>query len=118
MNSRICDICNVDVQRASYAKHLRSKKHLENEKQNGMITPEWLFRETIENKNIYNPKQFKQIARDIIKLDEKLLNRELAKKMLNSYYLTARALRIGFNITLESHHINHANSKLIIKHTS
>ena len=32
MNSRKRDICNVDVHRASYAKHLRSKKHLENEK--------------------------------------------------------------------------------------
>ena len=29
-NSRICDICNVNVHRASFAKHLRSKKHLEN----------------------------------------------------------------------------------------
>ena len=29
MNSRKCDIGNVDVQRASYAKHLRSKKQLE-----------------------------------------------------------------------------------------
>ena len=26
-------------------KHLRSKKHLENEKQNGMIIIEWLFKE-------------------------------------------------------------------------
>ena len=37
MNSRKCEICNVDVQRASYVKHLRSKKHLENLKQNEMI---------------------------------------------------------------------------------
>ena len=29
MNSRKCDICNIDVHRASYVKHLRSKKHLE-----------------------------------------------------------------------------------------
>ena len=32
-------VCNFDVHRASYAKHLRSKKHLENEKQNDMIIP-------------------------------------------------------------------------------
>ena len=25
MNSRKCDVCNVDVHRASYIKHLRSK---------------------------------------------------------------------------------------------
>ena len=37
MNSRKCEICNVDVHRASYQKHLRSKKHLENMKQNEMI---------------------------------------------------------------------------------
>ena len=28
MNSRKCDVCNVDNHRASYMKHLRSKKHL------------------------------------------------------------------------------------------
>ena len=57
MNSRKCDICNIDVHRASYQKHLRSKKHLENEKDNDMIIPEWLFKQPVENKNkkIYNP---------------------------------------------------------------
>ena len=51
MNSRKCEICIVDVHRASYVKHLRSKKkHLENEKQNQMIIPQWLFQEPIENK--------------------------------------------------------------------
>ena len=35
--------------------------------------------------------------------------------MLNPYYFTDRALKFGFNFTLESHHINHANSKLIVK---
>ena len=50
MNSRKCDVCNIDVHRASYVKHLRSRKHLENEKQNDMIIPEWLFKEPIENK--------------------------------------------------------------------
>ena len=32
MNSGKCEVCKVDVHRASYMKHLRSKKHLENEK--------------------------------------------------------------------------------------
>ena len=50
MNSRKCEICNVDVHRASFVKHNKSKKHLENEKQNEMIIPELLFREPIENK--------------------------------------------------------------------
>ena len=58
MNSRKCEICNVDVHRASYMKHLRSKKHIENMKQNEMIIPEWLFQEPIEKKirKIYNTK--------------------------------------------------------------
>ena len=50
MNSRKCEICNIDVHRASYVKHLRSKKHIEKEKINIMIIPEWLFQEPIENK--------------------------------------------------------------------
>ena len=76
MNSRKCESCNVDVQKASTAKHLRSKKQFENAKQNELIIPEWLFKEPIENKNekIYIPKLLKQIARDIIKLDYKQLN--------------------------------------------
>ena len=32
MNSRKSDVCNIDVLKASYAKYLRSKKHLKNEK--------------------------------------------------------------------------------------
>ena len=116
MNSRRCEICNVDVHRASYIKHLRSKKHIENMKQNEMIIPEWSFQEPVENKikKIYNPKPLKQLARDNIRLDDKQLNKELAKKMINPYYFTDRNLKVGFKINLDSHHINHANSKLTI----
>ena len=58
MNSHKSEICNVDVHRASYVKHLRCKKHLENEKLNKMTLPEWLFREPYEKKTkkLYNPK--------------------------------------------------------------
>ena len=55
-NSRTCEICNVNVHRASMQKHLRSKKHLENKKQNEMIIPEWLFKEEqapIKKQKIY-----------------------------------------------------------------
>ena len=117
MNSRKCEICNVDVHRASYSKHLRSKKHLENIKQSEMMIRESLFQEPVENKvkKIYNPQSLKQLARNNIKLDDKKLNKEIAKKMINPYYFTDKNLKIGFIITLESHHINHANSKLIIE---
>ena len=116
MNSRKCEICNVDVHRASCIKHFRSKKHFENIKQNDMIIPEWLFQEPIENKikYIYNPKSLKQLARNNIKLDDKQLNKELAKKMINPYYFTDRNLKVGFKGNLDSHHNNHANSKLTI----
>ena len=85
MNSRKCELCNVDVHRASYVKHLRSKKHLKNMKQNEMIIPEWFFQETIENKikKIYNPKSLNQIARDDSRLDDKQINKKLAKRLLN-----------------------------------
>ena len=55
------------------------------------------------------------MARDIIKLDDKHLNKESTKKTINPYFFTDRALKLGFNITLENHHINHANSNLIVK---
>ena len=44
-NSRTCEVCNTSVHRASFVKHLRSKKHLENIEQNEMIIPDWLFKE-------------------------------------------------------------------------
>ena len=34
--------------------------------------------------------------------------------MLNPYYFTDNNLRVGFKINLDSHHINHLNSKLTI----
>ena len=53
-----CEICNIDVHRASYAKHLKSKRHLENIRQNDLNITECLFKEEhtpIKNKikNIY-----------------------------------------------------------------
>ena len=44
-NSRTCEVCNVNVHRASFVKQLRSEKHLENMIQNEMIIPEWFFKE-------------------------------------------------------------------------
>ena len=117
MNSRKCDVCDVEVHRASYAKHLKSKNHLEKMKQNEMIIPEWLFKEPTENriKNIYISESLRQISRDNIKLDEKQLNKEIAKKMNNPYYFTDRAIQVGLNITLESHQTNHANFKIFVQ---
>ena len=116
MNSRRCEVCNVDVHRASHMKHMRSKTHLESIKQSEMIIPEWLFREPIENKikKIYNPKSLKQLARNNIRLDDKQLNKELAKKMINPYYFSDRNSQVAYKVNLDSHLINHLNSKLTI----
>ena len=117
MNSCKCEICNVYVHRASYQKHLRSKKHLENMEQNEMIIPEWLFQKPIEKKikKLYNPKSLKQLARNFIKLEDKQVKKELAKKMINPYYFTHRSLQVGFKINLDSLNTHHANSKLTVK---
>ena len=66
-NSRTCEICNVNVHRASMQKHLRSKKHLEKLEQNEMIIPEWFFKEEkspIKKKiqKVYNPQNIKTIS--------------------------------------------------------
>ena len=114
-NSRTCDVCNVNVHRASFAKHLRSKKHLENVEKNEMIIPDWLFKEEkspIKKKiqKVYNPKTLIQLAREKIELDDK----ELAKLMINPYYFIDKNLKIGFKTNLESHNFSHANSILSI----
>ena len=116
MNSRRCEICNVDIHRVSYNKHMRSKRHLTNMEQNEMIIPEWLIKENNENKikKIYNPRSLKQLARNKINLDDKQLNKELAKKMINPYYFSDRNLIAAYKINLDNHHINHLNSKLTI----
>ena len=118
-NSPTCDICNVDVHRASYAKLLRSEKHLKNEKQYELIIPEWLVKEEevpIEKqiKKVYNPKTLKKIARATIKLNDKELDKEIAKKMINPYYCIDKNLKIGLKINQESQNVNHANSLLKI----
>ena len=114
-NSRTFEVCIVNVHRASFVKHLRSKKHIENIEENEMILPDWLFKEErspIKKKiqNVYNPKTLKQLAREKIKLDDK----ELAKMMINPYNFIDENLKNGFKINLESHNISHANSILTI----
>ena len=54
-------------------------------KHNEMILREWFFQEPIENniRKISNPKTLRQLARDNIGLDDRQLNGELGRKMLN-----------------------------------
>ena len=88
-----------------------------NEKQYGMIIPQWLFQENSENKprKIYGPEALREIARDSLKLDDKQMKKGLAKKINNPYYFIDKALKFVFNITLDSHLIIHSNSNLTNK---
>ena len=76
-----CEICNTNVHKFSIAKHLRSIKHLENQ----FIIPINFFN-IIENlpssSKKYNPKSLKDLNRDRINLNDKDLNKEIAKKCL------------------------------------
>ena len=104
-NSRTCEVCIVNVHRASFIKHLRSRKQLENIEQNEVIIPDWLFKEErspIKKKiqKVYNPKTLKQLAREI--------------SMFNPYYFIDEILKIGLKINLESNNFSHANSILTI----
>ena len=96
-NSRTCEVCNVNVHRASFVRHLRSKKHLENIEQNEMIIPDWLLKEERSPfkkkiQKLYNPKTLKQLAREKIKLYDK----ELAKMMINPYFFIDENLKKWF----------------------
>ena len=84
--------------------------------ENELIIPEWFFQEPIGKKikKLYNPQPLAQRARDDNNKDDKQLNKELTKKMLNPYYFTDRNLKVGFRINLDSHHKNQANSKSTI----
>ena len=78
-----------------------------------MIIPDWFFKEERSPikkkiKKVYNPKTLEQLAIEKIILDDK----ELAKMMINPYYLIDENLKNGFKINLESHNISHPNSIL------
>ena len=75
-NRRTCEVCKVNVHRASFVMHLRSERHLENTEQNEKIIPDWLFEEErspIKKKiqKVYSPGSLKQLAREKINLDDK-----------------------------------------------
>ena len=82
-NKKYCERCNIIIHRASYAKHLKSKKHL-----NLQPNIENILQQPTTSKveKINNPKSLKELARNEIKLNDRELNKEIAKKMLNPYY--------------------------------
>ena len=80
-NCRKCDVCKIDVHRASFANCMRSEKYSEKKRQDVIIIPECLFKEEqkhIKNKirNIYHPKPLKQTARGKFIINDKDLAKE------------------------------------------
>ena len=57
-------------------------------------------------------KTLKQVATENIKLHDKKLDEELAKKLDNLYFVIEKKLKIGFKKNPKIHNINHANSIL------
>ena len=79
-----CDNCKIDFHRASYTRHLKSKKHLENMTQNKVIIPR------------------KQVVKKV----------DIDKNIENRYYFTDKVLKAAYNITVENHHDKNVNSKM------
>ena len=65
-------------------------------------------------KKIFNPKTIKQIGRKKIRINDKELTKELARKMINPQYFINENLHVVFKINLESHSVSHAKSVLTI----
>ena len=116
MNTRKCDVCNIVVHRASYVKQFKSKIQLEMKSKIKCLYQDACSKNLLKMKPKNKPKSLKQIARDNIRLEDKQLNKELAKKMINPYYFTDEVLKVGFKINLDAHNFNLANSKLTITH--
>ena len=47
-------------------------------------------------------------------MNDKEVDKEIAKKMINPYCFIDENVKIGFKINLDSHSFNHANSILTI----
>ena len=110
-NKRYCEKCDIIIHRASFAKHLRSKKHLN-------LQPNIVDTLIQPTTSAINPKTLQELARDKIKLTNRELNKLLAEKMINPYYFKDQSFYDFLKINLDSHHINHLNSKITISSTA
>ena len=109
-NSRRCNVCNIDIQRATIKNQLKSKRLLKKEK---LFLPINFFIESNESNDtkqkMKNPTSLGEIAGDKIKKDDKQLNEKMVKKTVNPFYFTNKVLKAGYNINLEIHHFNHTS---------
>ena len=89
-----CDVCKIDSHRASMSRHLKSKKNLENTRQNKVIIPK------------KNP--IKSVVKEEIKVSD------IDTEIENQYYSTDKNLKIAYDINLDNDHNKHANSQITI----
>ena len=83
-NTIRCVDCNIDIHRASYSRHLKTKKHLE--------------------KNNVNPK----------KVIDKEANKKIKSNDKIKYKFTDNILDIAYDITVDRHHKKDLNSQITI----
>ena len=115
METRKCDICNIEVQRASYAKHLRIKMHEDNQRE----IPSNFFKESeVKPKTVVRKKvsTLKELSmKNLLTIQKPSeIDSQLAQKMINPYYFSQR-LNLAYKIELDSHNINHLNSKITVR---
>ena len=85
-NQRCCEVCNISIHRASYAKHLRSKSHSENEK----VIPSNFFNEATTSRQSTRVPSLKDSAKQTINISGKTLEKGMAERILNPYYFSQR----------------------------
>ena len=91
-NSVRCDNCKINIHRASYSGHLKSKKLLEKIQQNTVNTP--------------RKEPMKTVVKEVIKVTD--------TNVENQYHFTDKILTAAFDIIINNHHDKHANSQKTI----
>ena len=87
-----CDICKIDIHSASYARHLKSKKHLENFTQNKVNIPR------------------KDPIKRVVKQENKVS--DIDTKVENQNCFSDRILKVAFAIAICNHSNKNANSQI------
>ena len=87
-NMKRCEDCNIDVHRASYSRHLKTKRHLE--------------KKEIKPKKIIDKDDVKETNK-IIKRNDKI-----------EYKFTDNILSTAYDITVDKHHKKNLNSQITI----
>ena len=104
-NMKYCDPCDKHILTSSFAKHLKSKLHLQNI--GGVTPPESRpLPEPVEQQQPQAVPTFKKLARAKIHLSTRELEKEVAKRMINPYYFSERYER-QYEVNLDRHHPNH-----------